>query len=718
MESGEAGSFVVNGNYAYVFWVGQGLRIIDIEDKSNPIIVSTYLTNLYGNTELQLSYPFLFAITEEIVQNSVEYHFKIFNISNPESLILAGDYNLTNIGIGQGQPLPRLPHKFIISGNNVYLLSAPPVQYAGKKIVQLHVLDFSSPDSVFHKITIDIGEIDMTNSYLNLDKKDTYIYVTGAYTVDRHTLKIIDFSNTSNPVISGWFDHYITVDIEVSDNYAYITDDAGGIHTVDISIPTNLITYGSVRLPIPDTIPDEFNLKVYGNRAYMYFYDNYAVYTIDLSNSNVPSVIPNTRIEMGHCLTDVSASGYNVYASVWDWKQLYVVNIETPESPVIINRSDVSVGFAWGIDVEGNYAYVTLGATAVPEISPGGLTIFDISNPESPVECGHSANDSNFVNHEVQVYVDTTEMNAYLVSGKPFINYAGAMQSENPGLRIVDVSNPDNLTELGSYYFNDTAHQCQDVFKDGNYAYIAASEGGLYIIDVSDAENPTFVYQWNLLSGNARAVFISDNYAYVAYDRNLVILDISDPTAPSQVSNYFIGASCNDVLIKNNYAFVVTSNALRVLDVQDPTNPREVVSQEDVFCSPPIHLDINDSYIYVACDGGGIYTFEFSGSMVEVEESDKEITSLYALEKNYPNPFNPKTTISFSIPKSSKVEISIYNVTGQKIKTLVNANLQKGYHEVIWNGKDEQNNPVPSGIYFYKMESDNFSEIKNAILLK
>lgn len=85
---------------------------------------------------------------------------------------------------------------------------------------------------------------------------------------------------------------------------------------------------------------------------------------------------------------------------------------------------------------------------------------------------------------------------------------------------------------------------------------------------------------------------------------------------------------------------------------------------------------------------------------------------------NYPNPFNPETTISFSIPKYSKVELSIYNTKGQKVKTLANENLQSGYHEVIWKGKDENGKPVSSGIYFYKMETDKFSEVKKALLLK
>lgn len=94
------------------------------------------------------------------------------------------------------------------------------------------------------------------------------------------------------------------------------------------------------------------------------------------------------------------------------------------------------------------------------------------------------------------------------------------------------------------------------------------------------------------------------------------------------------------------------------------------------------------------------------------------ISNYFRLEQNYPNPFNPKTTISFSIPNDSKVALFIYNIKGQKIKTLTYENLRIGHHKFIWNGKDENDEPVSSGIYFYKMETDNFSEIKKCILLK
>ena len=90
----------------------------------------------------------------------------------------------------------------------------------------------------------------------------------------------------------------------------------------------------------------------------------------------------------------------------------------------------------------------------------------------------------------------------------------------------------------------------------------------------------------------------------------------------------------------------------------------------------------------------------------------------FYLSQNYPNPFNPETTISFSIPKDSKVELSIYNIKGQKVKTLAKSDFEKGIHQVIWDGKDNTGKSVSSGIYFYKMETDNYSEMKKAILLK
>jgi len=105
------------------------------------------------------------------------------------------------------------------------------------------------------------------------------------------------------------------------------------------------------------------------------------------------------------------------------------------------------------------------------------------------------------------------------------------------------------------------------------------------------------------------------------------------------------------------------------------------------------------------------------GNFVEVEDND--ILPMYEIElfQNYPNPFNPTTTISFSIPEESKVELSVYNIKGQKVRTLTNNNFDKGNHSVVWNGIDDTGNSVGSGVYLYKLNVNGKSESVNKCLL-
>ncbi len=85
----------------------------------------------------------------------------------------------------------------------------------------------------------------------------------------------------------------------------------------------------------------------------------------------------------------------------------------------------------------------------------------------------------------------------------------------------------------------------------------------------------------------------------------------------------------------------------------------------------------------------------------------------YNLSQNYPNPFNPSTTINFSIAKSGNVKIIIYDVIGREVKTLVNSYYSKGSYNITWNA-----NSYPSGIYFYRIESNNYNTVKKMVLLK
>ena len=101
-----------------------------------------------------------------------------------------------------------------------------------------------------------------------------------------------------------------------------------------------------------------------------------------------------------------------------------------------------------------------------------------------------------------------------------------------------------------------------------------------------------------------------------------------------------------------------------------------------------------------------------------IDDILSEMPKEYKLFNNYPNPFNPSTTIKYSIPKVSNVKIQVYNMMGQLIKTLVNETKAPGFYNVLWNGTNENNSKVASGIYFYKFESENFVANNKMILIK
>jgi hypothetical protein len=100
-------------------------------------------------------------------------------------------------------------------------------------------------------------------------------------------------------------------------------------------------------------------------------------------------------------------------------------------------------------------------------------------------------------------------------------------------------------------------------------------------------------------------------------------------------------------------------------------------------------------------------------------EGQISIPKSYALKQNYPNPFNPSTQISFDIPaQSDLVTLSVYNILGQNIHTLVNSALNAGRYTHEWDANDEFGNPVSSGIYFYELRSDNFVSRKKMLLIR
>jgi len=127
-----------------------------------------------------------------------------------------------------------------------------------------------------------------------------------------------------------------------------------------------------------------------------------------------------------------------------------------------------------------------------------------------------------------------------------------------------------------------------------------------------------------------------------------------------------------------------------------------------VKCESQVNEDLTNYDIYLV-----------PGETVDITENEiidyvSDIT-LY----NYPNPFNPEVNISFSTTEITEItEINIYNVKGQKVKTLINEVLTAGVHSIIWHGENERNQQVGSGVYFYQLKAGDVIETRKMMLIK
>jgi len=115
----------------------------------------------------------------------------------------------------------------------------------------------------------------------------------------------------------------------------------------------------------------------------------------------------------------------------------------------------------------------------------------------------------------------------------------------------------------------------------------------------------------------------------------------------------------------------------------------------------------------------GIYAQKITNEVYSIDDNNNPTIPFVNLKQNYPNPFNPETRIDFALQKSSdKLELAIYNLKGQKVKNLYSGKTDKGSYSVIWDGKDDNNIDVATGVYFYKLTTDTKTISRKMVLLK
>jgi len=137
-----------------------------------------------------------------------------------------------------------------------------------------------------------------------------------------------------------------------------------------------------------------------------------------------------------------------------------------------------------------------------------------------------------------------------------------------------------------------------------------------------------------------------------------------------------------------------------------------------------VRLENFKDEVYQITDGLGGQIFEdLIRNGEEKEVNVKSLNSLtlqkvvipsnFELSQNYPNPFNPSTVIKFALPENSKVLLEVYNILGEKVATLINTEMKAGYHSFTFDARN-----LTSGVYFYRIETSKFKDVKKMILVK
>ena len=539
--SGEAYDVAVAGDLAYVADYGDGLRIISVVNRTNPMLVGTYDTaGLASGVAVAGDLAF--------VTNS-SGGLAIINVTTPSTPSL-----LSTFACSAAQAV-------VVAGRLAFVANGPD----GLLIV--NITDPSSPTlagsyadagvAVDVAVTGDLLLVANASTGLVLvDISDptsptlagTYAMPTGAHSIavsgdmalaaaQSAGLVVIDISNPSSPTLAGSFISPGSVThVVLSGDVAYVRDTAG-LEAIDVSNPSSPTSFGRLSMASPTG-----GLAVDGDLAFVA--DRLAgLKIVDVADRVVqPAIIGNEAVPSGATF-GIDVEGDVAFVGS-PGGEVRIIDISDPSNPNTMSSYSNPVSRA---KVDGDLLYVA-------DIL--GLEIIDVSNPESPSHLGRYDFPSDTWGLDVSGDV------AYVTSGGD--------------LFVLDVTDPGSIAILGSYA---SPHFLSTITVDGDLACAVANPFGLYVFDVTNPASPTLAGTLALPGVYSDGeIAISGDMAIVVVANAIRVVSLLNPASPLLLGSCSLPGSVTGVDVAGDYAFVTRASGLAVVDIRIPASPTLVAS--------------------------------------------------------------------------------------------------------------------------------------------
>jgi len=517
--------------------------------------------------------------------------FKEVAVSGSKAFIAAGTAGLYIVDISN-PAAPALLGTYDADGSAYEVEVSGTLAYVADADKGLKIIDFTDPLNPTLK-----GALDTTGTAYEVSltqwTSGPTTWKVACVADGTKGLKIIDVSNPISPALLGTYIGSLN-DIEAVQavgSKAYIVglkyNEPYHFYVVEMSTPSAPTAAGSTDMPAGGS-----SIDVAG--SYAVVADGHGMQVFNISSPAAPFFAGS--LPTSGTASDVEAVGSLVYEADGQSGRTNIIDLSTMVSPTLVGHFEsyetrVHSDITYDIEVVGDYAYVANG--------PSGLLVLNVHNPALPTFVGSLATQGN-ANR-----VTVVGSRVYVAEDSVILGWRG-------GIEIFDISTPGSPMLLGSWQ-NTTSNSAEDVDVVGTYAYLADGSGGLQVIHISNAATPVLAGSF-ATAGYAYAVDVDELNlrAFVAEGSLFQIINVAAPASPTLIGSYVTWSGIKDIVVNGSMAYVAKNGeGLKVFDVSNPASPTLVGWGYTPFLLAS-NVEIDGSRAYVANYLSGVCIFDIS----------------------------------------------------------------------------------------------------------